>query len=227
MKKIAIALILFQLIGCAKQPAITTNQKDIKDIHLLQAKIETIEKERESYANEIFWNSVGAAVGIGIGVIAIIASVGIVINNRKSTNELTSEMEQLKQKVDKSQTTLKADNIEAINKKVEETEKNTNTITQELKDLQDVQDKLQEQQNEFRDEVKGQQSALQDGQNALNDAHIKLVADQKALRTEFGVRQTDLQDQLTALKGKQDELDEELHRMQDTLEDVREQIART
>jgi len=94
MRKIAIALILFQLIGCAKQPAIVTNQNETnrlkaeirKERSRLEAKIEAIKQEEESYAREIFWNRVGAA--IGIGAIAIIAIVVIAKNNLELKNEI-------------------------------------------------------------------------------------------------------------------------------------------
>jgi hypothetical protein len=83
VKRIAIILILFQLIGCTQQPAITTNQNEInrlkaeikKERSRLEAKIEAIKQERERYESEIFWNRVGAVIGviaiIGMGVLAI------------------------------------------------------------------------------------------------------------------------------------------------------------
>ncbi|MDR1721046.1 MAG: hypothetical protein LBR09_01445 [Endomicrobium sp.] len=64
MRRIAIILILFQLIGCIQQPAITTNQ-NAKEINELKTAIETIKKGREHdkqqierYESEIFCNRV-------------------------------------------------------------------------------------------------------------------------------------------------------------------------
>jgi len=52
MRRLAIALILFQLIGCTQQPTITTNQNENEnelELRELKARIETGRREREYY----------------------------------------------------------------------------------------------------------------------------------------------------------------------------------
>jgi uncharacterized membrane protein len=91
MRKIAIVLILFQLIGCTNQPAITTNQNEINRL-----KAET----EKNYKEAIFWNSL---VVIGIAIVAIYL------------RRLTNEMTEIKRITINSQTKLTA-----TEKKVEE-----------------------------------------------------------------------------------------------------------
>jgi len=86
MEEIAIILILFQLIGCAKQPAITVkknqNENENKlELSKLEAEIETIRQERENYKNKIFWYRI-------IGVRALVGIALLVRYNRKLTNEI-------------------------------------------------------------------------------------------------------------------------------------------
>jgi len=86
MKKIAIALTLFQLMGCAKHPAIVTNQKEI---NRLKAEIEDIKHEAErNHSEAIFWNV--AAVGVSV-LLAFCLSIFIHVTDKKKQSIVTLE----------------------------------------------------------------------------------------------------------------------------------------
>jgi hypothetical protein len=89
MRKIALALILFQLIGCAKQPAIVTNQTEINRL-----KHESERNQEES----IFWN-VAAVVMCGIFAICSAIFIDEIKKMTQSKIDLEKKVEEAEKKV--------------------------------------------------------------------------------------------------------------------------------
>jgi cell division protein FtsB len=102
MKKIAIALILFQLIGCAKQPAIVTNQGGINRIKCEDG-INRLKAEAEKNNSESILLNV--ALVVVTGIFSIFGM--ILIYEIKKVEEMKDAVKKLKCEYPQQQADLK------------------------------------------------------------------------------------------------------------------------
>jgi hypothetical protein len=188
-KAVATAVIIFQLIGCAKQPAIVTNQNEINRL-----KAET----EKNYKEAIFWNSL---VVIGITIVAIYL------------RRLTNEMTEIKRITINSQTKLTA-----TEKKVEEIEQHTINSQVRLTVAEKEAGGRKHEEHKLKHEVRklklGQQQQQTDFQgnlNELRDAQKSLQVQQN----DLSVNQETLKQEQQRWKRDQRTLKDKLKKLED------------